>query len=176
MGLSRAEVAQRLHMSVSQVDALEAGDYERLPKGTFLRGFVRNYAKIVGADPEAMVAMLAASPRDATPHIVVPSDNIRFGNERLSNSPYVKAGGLRVVVVALGFAAMYWWLFVTPSPQVVAEKAPDMPPARQIAAPPAQFEAPKNEPAPIPVEAPKVMDPPKAMEPTKVADVPKAVT
>ena len=41
-GLSRAEVAQRLHMSAWQVEALEGGEYDRLPKGTFLRVFVRN--------------------------------------------------------------------------------------------------------------------------------------
>jgi cytoskeleton protein RodZ len=47
-GLSRADVAQRLHMSAYQVEALENGDFKRLPQGTFLRGFVRNYAKLLG--------------------------------------------------------------------------------------------------------------------------------
>jgi len=78
-GLSRAEVAQRLHMSPSQVEALEAGEFERLPKGTFLRGFIRNYAKLVGLDSEPLVTGLSqATPALATPGIVVPSQNIRF--------------------------------------------------------------------------------------------------
>ena len=46
-GLARADIAQRLHMSVSQIEALESGDYARLPRGTFLRGFARNYARAV---------------------------------------------------------------------------------------------------------------------------------
>ena len=179
LGLSRSEVAQRLHMSVSQVDAIEAGDYARLPKGPFLRGFVRNYAKIVGREPEPLVAMLAAAPRDASPRIVVPSQNIRFGNERLANSPYVKAGVMGMVVVAIGFAVMYWWLFVKPAPPAQQQvNAPEVvaPAKSQLAAPPAELQAPKAEPAPVPAEPPK-MDEPKAVTPppaqAKPAEAPK---
>src|SRR5205085_6670014 len=101
-------------MSPSQIEALESGDYARLPKGTFLRGFVRNYAKMLGLDPESVLSQLAqATPRGPAPGIVVPSQNIRFDPlaERLSN-PYVKAAGLAAVAVALAFSGMYWWLFI----------------------------------------------------------------
>ena len=57
-GLSRSDAAQRLHMSAYQIEALENGDYARLPKGTFLRGFVRNYAKILGLHAEEALALL----------------------------------------------------------------------------------------------------------------------
>jgi cytoskeleton protein RodZ len=128
-GLSRVEMAQRLHMSPSQVEALETGAYSRLPRGPFLRGFVRNYAKALGIDADALLARLAQdSPTEAAPRIVVPSQNIRFDplGERLSN-PYVRAAGLAAVVIALGFAAMYWWLFIRPTP----------PGTRKVEAPPA---------------------------------------
>ena len=73
-GLTRNDVAQRLHMSPSQVEALETGEYERLPKGPFLRGFVRNYAKLVALDPDAVLSLLAeGAPREAAPRIVVPT-------------------------------------------------------------------------------------------------------
>ena len=42
-GLARSDIAQRLHMSVSQIEALEAADYGRLPRGTFLRGFMCDF-------------------------------------------------------------------------------------------------------------------------------------
>ncbi len=132
-GLSRADVAQRLRMSASQIEALETGDYERLPRGTFLRGFVRNYAKVVGMDPDPLVGSLTDSaPRDARPGLVVASQNIRFDplSQGLHN-PYVKAAGLATVIVAVAFAAMYWWLFIRPAPpatmaakKVAAAEAP----------------------------------------------------
>jgi cytoskeleton protein RodZ len=117
-GLSRADVAQRLHMSAYQVEAIETGDYARLPQGTFLRGFVRNYAKALGiaADPLLDLLSEGAAPKQR-PGIVVPTESIRFDptGEGLRN-PYVKAAGIAFVVIALAFAAMYWWLFIRPAP------------------------------------------------------------
>ena len=146
-GLSRTEVAQRLHMSAIQIEAIESGEYSRLPQGPFLRGFVRNYGKLLGVDAGTLLSQLAeVAPRSAAPDIIVPSQNIRFDpmGERLA-SPYVKAGVLAVVVVALAFAAMYWWLFIRPVPpasqakkaaEKAAAEAPRGGPPQQIAAPP----------------------------------------
>lgn len=160
-GLSRADAAQRLHMSGWQVEALENGDWSRLPQGTFLRGFVRNYTRLLGLNADAALHALAqAAPNAPAPGIVVPSQNIRFDplGERLA-SPYVKAWGVAGVVIALGFAAMYWWLFIRPSPPAAtiarkeAVQAPVVP--QNLAA------APVPAPEPVtPREAPKEAAPP----------------
>lgn len=153
-GLARADIAQRLHMSVSQIEALEAGDYARLPRGTFLRGFARNYARALGLDPEAVVGLLAQdAPRENAPRIVVPSQNIRFDplGQRLAN-PYVKAAGIAAALLVLGFAAMYWWLFIRPQGvQSTVVKKPAVEASRPAPAPipePAPAEPPKDAPAP----------------------------
>jgi cytoskeleton protein RodZ len=165
-GLSRAEVAQRLHMSPYQIEALEAGDYSRLPTGTFLRGFVRNYAKLLGVEPEPLLARLAeATPRAPAPGIVVPSQNIRFDplGERLS-SPYVKAAAISAVLVAIGFAALYWWFFIRPEPPAVSARKPavEQGPPQQLAV------APQQPPQPVvPVPAPS--EPRPATEPDLAA-------
>jgi len=139
-GLSRVEMAQRLHMSAGQVEALETGEYSRLPKGPFLRGFVRNYARALGLDVEAVLAQLAQEgPHYVAPGIVVPNQNIRFDplGERLS-SPYVKAAGIAFVAIALGFAALYWWFFIKPEPPAAhrPEPAATTPAAPSTAPPP----------------------------------------
>jgi len=46
-GLSQEEVAAELRLSVTYVKAIEADDYERLPEATFVRGYVRNYARLL---------------------------------------------------------------------------------------------------------------------------------
>jgi cytoskeleton protein RodZ len=147
-GLSRADAAQRLHMSPTQVEALERGDYASLPRGTFLRGFVRNYAKVLGLEAEPLLAMLAeGAPRDPAPRIVVPTQNIRFDplGERLS-SPYVKAATLAFVAVAIAFAAMYWVMFVRPKP-------PARQPHEPVAASPAEAVPAPAIPSPPPAQA-----------------------
>ena len=150
-GLTRAEVAQRLHMSASQIQAIEDGEYKRLPKGPFLRGFVRNYAKVLGLDGKEATALLAeVAPRDTTPRIVVPSHNIRFGNEALANRPYVRASVFAVVILLMGFAALYWWFFVRPSPPAQAQQ--EIRPAPQTLAAPVAADAPKADALPVPAE------------------------
>jgi cytoskeleton protein RodZ len=123
-GLSRADVAQRLHWSPLQVDAMETGDYERLPKGTFLRGFVRNYARLLGLDPEVALAHLDHdAPREPLPGIVVPTQNIRFDPIGAPTSPFLKAGGLVLLLATLALAAIYWWIFIRTVPPA-ADVAP----------------------------------------------------
>jgi cytoskeleton protein RodZ len=169
--LSRADIAQRLRMSVSQVEALELGDYTRLPRGTFLRGFVRNYARVLGLEPETVLRALSEdAPSHSRPGIVVASQNIRFDpiGQRLSN-PYVKAAGLATVAVVIAFAVMYWWLFVRPA--LPANAAARKSVAAEAVKPPApRAEAPVAEP---PRLEPRVTEPPVAIQPIAKAEPPK---
>jgi transcriptional regulator with XRE-family HTH domain len=114
--LSRADIAQRLRMSVSQVEALELGDYARLPRGTFLRGFVRNYArswawirKRCFAPSARMRPSTRARHRGREPEHPLRSDR------PAPVDPYVKAAGSPPSRWSIAFAAMYWWLFVRPA-------------------------------------------------------------
>jgi cytoskeleton protein RodZ len=54
-GLSITEIAQHLKLSPWQVEALEAGDHRRLPSPVFVRGFIRNYARLVKLDPAGLL-------------------------------------------------------------------------------------------------------------------------
>lgn len=57
-GMSIDAVAQQLKLAPRQVLALESDDYEKLPGRTFVRGFMRNYARLMRLDPDAVVASL----------------------------------------------------------------------------------------------------------------------
>ena len=58
LGLSQEVVAQQLKLAPRQVRAIEEDDYARLPGRTFVRGFVRNYARLVHLDPGSVMAGL----------------------------------------------------------------------------------------------------------------------
>src|SRR5262245_26902256 len=72
-GLSLGDVARQLKLSVRQVEALERDEYEAFPGPVFVRGFLRNYAKLLQLDPEALVAQagLAAAPSAGSPPAAV---------------------------------------------------------------------------------------------------------
>jgi cytoskeleton protein RodZ len=65
LGFSVADVAQQLKFSARQIEALEQGRFEELPAGTFGRGMVRAYARLLRLDPEPLVQRVAG--RTATP-------------------------------------------------------------------------------------------------------------
>lgn len=54
-GLSVEEVAKCLNLSTAIIEALEQGDCERLPGATFVRGYLRAYAKLLKLDHEAIL-------------------------------------------------------------------------------------------------------------------------
>lgn len=57
-GLSLGEVADRLKLSLKQLEAIEADRFEALPGAAFVRGFVRNYARFLGLDAVPLMARL----------------------------------------------------------------------------------------------------------------------
>ena len=57
-GLSIADVAQQLKLHPKQVIALEEGDFNHLPGRTFVRGFARNYARLLQLDQQAVIDAL----------------------------------------------------------------------------------------------------------------------
>jgi len=77
--LGVADVARQLKLSINQVEALEAGDFERLPGPVFVRGFTRNYARLLRLDAEALLRQVEAGlPREEPRPAAPPSQDIPF--------------------------------------------------------------------------------------------------
>ena len=93
-GLRVEDVAQHLRMSVRQITALEGDDYGKLSGGTFLRGFVRNYAKLVRIDSAPLLLLLPP------PQIIAPlAEKIPFQESQ-------KSVWRRLIVVGVSVAAL----------------------------------------------------------------------
>jgi len=52
---SQAEVARKLNLTVTSLNNLEAGAFDKLPGHTFARGYIRAYAKLLDMDQAALV-------------------------------------------------------------------------------------------------------------------------
>jgi cytoskeleton protein RodZ len=70
-GLDIDVIAQQLKLAPRQVQALEDDDYAKLPGRTFVRGFVRNYARLLQLDPDDVVALLPGA--DVAPSLERPT-------------------------------------------------------------------------------------------------------
>ena len=61
LGVPLQEVAGVLKLGARQMEALESDNWQALPGNTFVRGFVRNYARLVHLDPAPLMAQLDES-------------------------------------------------------------------------------------------------------------------
>jgi cytoskeleton protein RodZ len=70
-GWSIDMVSQQLKLAPRQVQALEEDDFAQLPGRTFVRGFMRNYARLLHLDGEALLSSLPES--DTVPSLDRPT-------------------------------------------------------------------------------------------------------
>jgi transcriptional regulator with XRE-family HTH domain len=61
--ISLDDVAERTKISRRYLEAIEDGQYDRLPGETFIRGFIRSYAQSMGLDPQDTLLMYNQSRR-----------------------------------------------------------------------------------------------------------------
>ena len=61
-GMSVEEVADKLHLLQSVVSALEKDCYDRIRGEAFVRGYLRNYARLLGVDADEVLSRLRATP------------------------------------------------------------------------------------------------------------------
>lgn len=57
-GYSQEYVAAKLHLRVKIIDCLEVDDYSQMPELVFIKGYLRSYAKLIGLEPEPLLAYL----------------------------------------------------------------------------------------------------------------------
>ncbi len=55
--LSQIDVAEQLYLEEGTVDALENDDYDALPEAIFVKGYIRNYSRLVGLNSEALIKL-----------------------------------------------------------------------------------------------------------------------
>jgi len=104
-GLSISEVAETLKLGAGQVEALENNRWNALPGLTFIRGFVRNYGRLVGLDPEQLMQELKATLDIKRPDLVLPeSTHVSMpepaGHEQ-NRDHFLPFAGLFLVVLAI---------------------------------------------------------------------------
>ena len=133
--LTAADVARRLKLSVWQIEALESGRYDQLPGPIFVRGFIRNYARLLKLDPEDFLHEAAGTLPQAAPWPEAPpSPDIPFPNSTAWRWQKY-AFGAGVIVALLAVYEFYWnEPEKEPEPPVAGVYNPPAPSAPQKAA------------------------------------------
>jgi cytoskeleton protein RodZ len=131
-GLTISEVAHHLKLAPRQVEALEDERFAQLPGITFVRGMLKNYARLLKLAPEPLLERIAGrfEAPDASRLAERYSQPVPFSDgARHSTFVYL---GLSIVVLSLGGGVAYQWYreHNAPTELVHAEPAPAAPRAQ----------------------------------------------
>lgn len=103
--LSPEQVAEMLHLSPQQIIALENDDFSSLPGPTYVRGYLRSYAQILGLPADDVVASYAQlndAQRSARLSSLVPEPQASTRDGSVRFATFLVASILMVLAVV-------WW-------------------------------------------------------------------
>lgn len=172
-GLTIETVAKQLKLAPRQVTALESDDVAALPDGPFVRGFVRNYARLVKINPDTLVHADENRRHALAPlqGISQPKGELRDGGAHVSSS----RRWLIIPALLIG-AVLAAGIWSEMRKRTLVDALPI--PAAQIPVnptPSAQMPAPSSAPVTVPGLPPVIVAPvPATPDPIPVATAPTA--
>lgn len=105
LGLSREDVARQLHLKAVLILALESDNYEALPSMTYVRGYLRSYAQLLGlsADPilDAHTRLIGALQPVSLPSLSPPP-------QATSGHRHIKLTTYLIASIVIGLAVVWW--------------------------------------------------------------------
>jgi cytoskeleton protein RodZ len=170
LGFSVTDVAQQLKFSSRQIEALEQGRFAELPTGTFARGMVRAYARLLRLDPEPLVQRVAG--RTATPDNAAAVASVRrpipiTDSARRTNLIYAALS--IAILVVIGGVVFEWQREKTGAARMTF-----VPAAAQAPAVPAPGPAPQQVAAAVPTPVASTAVEPPAQAVKEAAAAPQA--
>lgn len=169
LGLTQVEVANRLKLTPRQIEAIEAEDWAHLPGEVFLRGFVRNYARVLNLQPEELIRPVDPD-ATATTTITAPSEGLTIGR-----SPIARWVALPLAVLLLFLlvvALLYQWL--SQGEQALVSSPPSVVTLPGNAAPAAPANAADTAVQPAPAASGETVVQPLSLEPRPLDKAPAA--
>ncbi|EIV5805629.1 cytoskeleton protein RodZ [Klebsiella aerogenes] len=108
LGLSQQAVAERLCLKVSTVRDIEEDKAPADLASTFLRGYIRSYARLVHIPEEELLPMMAKqAPIRAAK--VAPMQSFSLGKRRRKRDGWLMSFTWLILFVVIGLSGAWWW-------------------------------------------------------------------
>jgi cytoskeletal protein RodZ len=126
--MSRAQLAQKIRVKEQFLAALEDNRFSDLPAGVFVKGYIKGYARILGFDPEPMLALLRRDFQESAKGRLVPQDFLKpTWRKNSASSPLRRAssGIIGVFLVLFLYIGIRWYGFIAPPKLTIIDPAED---------------------------------------------------
>ncbi|WP_108419081.1 cytoskeleton protein RodZ [Klebsiella aerogenes] len=108
LGLSQQAVAERLCLKVSTVRDIEEDKAPADLASTFLRGYIRSYARLVHI-PEAELLPMMAKQAPIRAAKVAPMQSFSLGKRRKKRDGWLMSFTWLILFVVIGLSGAWWW-------------------------------------------------------------------
>lgn len=106
--ISLIDLAKRTRIRQEYLEALESNLFENLPAATFVKGYIRNYARLFDFDPQPVLAILRRDYKESSKGKLVPREFLSpILKKRSRNRPF----RLVVLAISLMFATILIYIF-----------------------------------------------------------------
>ena len=108
LGLSQQTVAERLCLKVSTVRNIEENNTPEDLASTFLRGYIRSYARLVHIPEEELLPMMAKQTpiRDSKVEVM---QSFSLGKRRKKRDGWLMSFTWLILIIVLGLTGAWWW-------------------------------------------------------------------
>lgn len=107
-GFTQQDVSNTLRLSLKQIEALESNDFAALPDAMITRGFIRNYARLLGLDAEPLLTSYKAQVPDKSPSALSVKSSMHQVVSSKKRQPWLLYGFLGILLLCL----IAWLLFM----------------------------------------------------------------
>ncbi|WP_116473645.1 cytoskeleton protein RodZ [Zobellella maritima] len=109
-GWTQSEVARRLNLRLAVIESIDEDHYKAGVALTFLRGYVKAYAKVVGAnEQQALAAFDSMSGIGAMSAAATPMQSFSKRTRQQASDKWLKRISWLVVLLLLGSLVFWWW-------------------------------------------------------------------
>ena len=113
LGLSQKEVADQLYLTTSFIKHIDDGEFSRIPKAAFIKGYLRTYARVVGLSGDEIVALYDAELQVAEPTLGMQKVTEEDLGTASITGPVLQTGLISLAGMAL-IVAVIWWAVSDP--------------------------------------------------------------
>ncbi|MDM5129671.1 cytoskeleton protein RodZ [Aeromonas piscicola] len=107
LGWTREQVASRIHLRLTLIAAIESDTYDKHTSHTFIRGYLRTYAKLVGIPDETILA--AYDKLGLTPPDNIDMQSFSRRSRQQANDSRLKVVTWLVILVLIALSVAWWW-------------------------------------------------------------------
>lgn len=124
--VSLAELADHTHIKLEYLEALEDNDFDALPAATFVKAYIRNYARVFQFDQKPLLAILRRDYEESVKGQLIRREILAPRLVRKNFYSPVQSIVLvvaTVFVVAFSYALWQWYLLTRPPVLIVTTPA-----------------------------------------------------